>query len=77
MSHVKPQLTPAELVRALAALFDAVEPETPAEIDAALREAGHGPEAVAARMETFAKRELCKAFGLSPKLLGIDKEVTE
>jgi len=50
--------TSEDLVRAFADLFDEVEPETPEEVDAALREAGYDPDQVAARMKAVAQEAL-------------------
>ncbi len=54
------QLSDTELVSAFADLFDEVEPETPEEIDDALRDEGYDPDEVGARMAEFAERELAK-----------------
>ena len=58
MTKRKPLETSEDLVQALADLFDEVEPETPEEIDAVLRECGHDPDAVAARMRALAERAI-------------------
>ena len=50
--------TSEDLVRAFADLFDEVEPETPEEVDVALREAGYDPDQVAARMKAVAQEAL-------------------
>jgi len=54
----RPIETGEDLVRAFADLFDEIEPETPEEIDAVLREAGYDPDEVGARMEAVAERAL-------------------
>jgi len=50
--------TGEDLVRAFADLFDEIEPETPEEIDAVLREAGYDPDEVGTRMKAVAERAL-------------------
>jgi len=54
----RPIETSEDLVRAFADLFDEIEPETPEEIDAVLREAGYDPDEVGARMKAVAERAL-------------------
>ncbi len=58
MKKRRPIETGEDLVHAFADLFDEVEPETPEEIDAALREAGYDPDNVGARMKAVAERAL-------------------
>lgn len=53
-----PCLSDKQLVRATADLFDELVPETPEEIDAALREAGYDPDEVGARMKAVAERAI-------------------
>ena len=50
----------AQLLRAFTTLFDAVEPNTPEEIDAVLLEAGYNPDDIATRMQAFADKALSK-----------------
>lgn len=59
-------MTDRELVYAIAKLFDESDPETDAQVNALLLEAGYDPERVAKRMEDAAKKALEK----SRKLLG-------
>jgi hypothetical protein len=61
MNKRQPPATEEELVHAFADLFDEVGPETPEEIDAALREGGHDPDTVAARMKSIAERALARS----------------
>jgi DNA-directed RNA polymerase subunit F len=61
MTKSGPPKTSEDLVRAVADLFDEVEPETQEEIDAVLREAGHDPDEVAARMKVVAERALASS----------------
>ena len=56
----KGQRTPEELIQAVADLFNEVEPETPEEIEAVLREAGYDPDAIREQMKTIAERALSK-----------------
>ncbi|HOU12773.1 MAG TPA: hypothetical protein PKZ84_06625 [Anaerolineae bacterium] len=53
--------TDEDLVQAFANLFDAIEPETPSEIDAVLLEAGYNPDNVAARIQAFAEKALAES----------------
>ncbi len=50
--------TAKEMVLAFADLFDEIEPSTPEEIDAELREAGFDPEEVAARILAAVEKAL-------------------
>jgi hypothetical protein len=61
MNKRRPPATEEELVHAFADLFDEVGPETPEEIDAALREEGHDPDTIAARMKSVAERALARS----------------
>jgi hypothetical protein len=47
--------TSADLVRAFADLFDAIELESPEEIDEVLHEAGYDPDVLGERMRTAAQ----------------------
>ena len=58
MGETRPPETSKDLVEAFASLFDEVEPETPEEIDAVLREAGHDPREVATRMKAIAEKAI-------------------
>lgn len=58
MPNRKPPVTDDELIKAVADAFDQIEPETPSEIDAVLREAGHDPERVATEFKALAEQEL-------------------
>jgi hypothetical protein len=58
MTKPKTPMTSEDLVRVFADLFDEVEPETPEEVDDVLREAGHDPDVVAARMRAVAEQAL-------------------
>ena len=58
MSERRPPATEDELIHAFISLFNAVEPETPEEIQTTLRDAGYDPDSVAARMQTIAARAL-------------------
>lgn len=58
MDERRPPVTEEELVRAFANLFNEVEPETPEEINATLRDAGYDPDTVAARMKAVAERAI-------------------
>lgn len=49
------------LVRAFADLFDEVEPDTPEEIDAVLREAGYDPDEIGVRMKAAAEKALTES----------------
>ena len=51
-------LTGQNLVTAFGSLFDGLEPETPEEIDAALREAGYDPDELGARIKAAADQAL-------------------
>lgn len=61
MNKRQPPATEEELVHAFADLFNEVEPETPEEIDAVLREGGHDPDTIAARMKSIAERALARS----------------
>jgi hypothetical protein len=61
MNKRRPPATEEELVHAFADLFDEVEPETPEEVDAVLREVGHDPDTIAARMKSIAERALARS----------------
>jgi hypothetical protein len=61
MNKRRPPATEEELVHAFADLFDEVGPETPEEIDAVLREGGHDPDTIAARMKSIAERALARS----------------
>jgi hypothetical protein len=61
MNKQRPPATEEELVHAFADLFDEVEPETPEEVDATLREGGHDPDSIAARMKSVAERALARS----------------
>ncbi len=61
MNKRQPPVTEEELVHAFADLFDEVEPETPEEIDAVLRDGGHDPDTIAARMKSIAERALARS----------------
>jgi hypothetical protein len=61
MNKQQPPATEEELVHAYADLFNEVEPETPEEIDAVLREGGHDPDSIAARMKSIAERALARS----------------
>ena len=61
MDKRHPPATEEELVHANADLFNEVEPETPEEIDAVLREGGHDPDSIAARMKSIAERALARS----------------
>lgn len=52
----RPIKTSGDLVRVFANLFDAIEPESPEEIDQVLREAGYDADAVGARMKAAAEQ---------------------
>lgn len=58
MNERRPPTTEDELIRAFADLFDAVESETPEEIQTTLRDAGYDPDDVAARMQAIAARAI-------------------
>lgn len=49
------------LVRAFADLFDEVEPATPEEIDAVLREAGYDPDEIGVRMKAATEKALTES----------------
>lgn len=53
-------MTSAEFVRAIANLFDEIEPETPEEIDEVLREAGYNPDAIGKKMKAAAEKALAE-----------------
>ena len=53
--------TSEDLVRAFADLFDEVEPDTPEEIDAVLREAGYDPDEIGVRMKAAAEKALANS----------------
>ena len=61
MNKRQPPATEEELVHAFADLFNEVEPDTPEEIDAVLREGGHDPDTIAARMKSIAERALARS----------------
>ena len=61
MTERRPPATEDELVRAFADLFNEMAPETPEEIQAALRAAGYAPERVAARMQAVADRAIANS----------------
>jgi hypothetical protein len=61
MNTRRPPASEAELVHACADLFDEVGPDTPEDIDAALRDAGHDPDTIAARMASAAARALARS----------------
>jgi hypothetical protein len=61
MKKRKPVQTSEELIRAFADLFDEIEPETPAEIDAMLREAGYDPDEIGAQMKAVAEQALANS----------------
>ena len=61
MDKRHPPATEEELVHANADLFNEVEPETPEEIDAVLREGGHDPDSIAARMKSIAECALARS----------------
>ena len=61
MNKRRPPATEEELVHAFADLFDEVGPDTPGEIDAILREGGHDPDTIAARMKSIAERALARS----------------
>ena len=61
MAKRKPLETSEELVSAFADLFDAVEFETPEEIDAVLLEAGYDPNEIAARMRAVAVQTIAES----------------
>jgi hypothetical protein len=61
MNTHRPPATEEELVHVFADLFDEVGPETPEEIDATLREEGHDPDTIAARMTSAAERALARS----------------
>ena len=50
-----------DLVTAFSSLFDELEPETPEEVDATLREFGHDPDELGARMKVVAEEALKRA----------------
>ena len=56
-----PPQTDQDLIQVFADLFDAVEPETPEEIDAVLVEGGYDPNEVGSRMQAFAEQALAKS----------------
>src|SRR5712691_2596205 len=58
MSERRPPATEDELIRAFTDLFDAVEPETPEEIQTTLRDTGYDPDSVAARMQAIVARAI-------------------
>lgn len=58
MAKRKSTPTNEELIDAFTDLFNAVEPETPEEIDAVLSESGLDPDDVAARMRAFAQKAI-------------------
>jgi hypothetical protein len=53
--------TSEELVLAFADLFDELEPETPEEVASVLRDTGHAPDEVGARMKAVAEQALAKS----------------
>lgn len=55
-----PIKTSAEFLRAIANLFDEIEPETPEEIDEVLREAGYDPDEIGKRMKAVAEKTLAE-----------------
>jgi hypothetical protein len=61
MNKRRPPATEEELVHTFADLFDEVGPETPEEVDAILREGGHDPDTIAARMKSIAERALARS----------------
>jgi len=61
MNKRQPPATEEELVHAFADLFDEVGPDTSEEIDAVLREGGHDPDTIAARMKSIAERALSRS----------------
>ena len=58
MNERRPPTTEDELIHAFTDLFNAVEPETPEEIQTTLRDAGYDPDSVAARMQAIAARAI-------------------
>ena len=58
MNERRPPTTEDELIHSFADLFDAVEPETPEEIQTTLKDAGYDPDGVAARMQAIAARAI-------------------
>jgi hypothetical protein len=61
MNKRRPPATEEELVHTFADLFDEVGPETPEEVDAILREGGHDPDTIAARMKSIAEHALARS----------------
>lgn len=61
MSKRNPIQTSQDLVLAFADLFDELEPETPEEVASVLRDTGHDPDDVGARMKAVAEQALAKS----------------
>ena len=64
MTNSPPPRRYNDLIRALLGLFNAVEPETPDEVEGVLREAGYDPDDVASRMAAAASQSLAEASSL-------------
>ncbi len=61
MKDRKAPQTDEELVQKLADLFEGAGPEPPEEVDAALREFGYDPEALAVHMRAVAERAIAES----------------
>jgi len=61
MEKRKPIETTEDLIRTLVELFDEMDPETPEEVDASLREAGYDPDESGTRMKAAAERALANS----------------
>ncbi len=61
MDKRRPVETSEDLVRAFADLFDEIEPETPDEIDAVIREAGFDPDEMEARIRAATEQALARS----------------
>jgi len=58
MPNRKPPATDKDLIHAITDSFNEVEPDSPEEINAILREAGYDPDQVARQMKAVAERAL-------------------
>lgn len=58
MPNKKPPATDKDLIRAITDSFNEVEPDSPEEINAILRDAGYDPDQVARQMKAVAERAL-------------------
>lgn len=61
MNKRTPIQTSEDLIHAFSELFDELEPETPEEVVSVLRDAGHDPDEVGARMKAVAEQALTES----------------